>query len=143
VASTSLHHVLDPAEVVDRLVAALTTTGIVVVIEWAWERFDEATAEWAFARLGEDENWLNRRRDGWLASGMRWPDYLREWAAEHGLHPSDSIVRILDERLQRRQLRERPYLFHALVDTAETDEQAAIDAGEIRATRLDYVATVS
>jgi SAM-dependent methyltransferase len=143
VASTSLHHVLDPADVIDRLLAALTAAGAVVVIEWAWEKFDEATAGWAFERLGDGENWLSRRREGWLASGKRWPDYLREWTTEHGLHRSDAIVRLLDERLQRRKLSEGPYLFPALAGGTEADERAAIDAGEIRATRLDYIATVS
>lgn len=143
VASTSLHHVRDPAEVIDTLVASLTTSGVVVVIEWAWERFDDATAEWAFARLGDEENWLQRRRDGWLSSGKRWPDYLREWTAEHGLHRSDSIVRLLDERLQRRSLSEEPYLFHALAGTSGADEQTAIDSGQISATRIDYIAHVS
>jgi len=141
VASTSLHHVRDPDEVIGRIVDALTTAGVVVVIEWAWERFDEATAEWGFARAGDEENWLSRRRDGWLASGKRWPEYFPEWAAEHALHRSDTIVRLLDERLQRRRLTEGPYLFPALAHTTEADEQAAIDAGAIRATRLDYVAT--
>lgn len=141
VASTSLHHVADPADVIDRVVGALTTGGVFVVIEWAWEKFDDATAEWAFERMGDDENWLQRRHENWLASGKRWSDYLGEWTAEHGLHRSDSIVRVLDERLQRRSLSERPYLFPALAHTTEADEQAAIDAGEIAATRIDYVAT--
>jgi SAM-dependent methyltransferase len=141
VASTSLHHVADPANVIDRLVRALTVGGVVLVIEWAWEKFDDATAEWAFARLAEDESWLQRRHESWLASGKRWSEYLGEWTAEHGLHRSDSIVRLLDERLQRRSLSERPYLFPALARTTEADEQAAIDAGEIAATRIDYVAT--
>ena len=142
VASTSLHHVRDPAEVIDRLVAVLTSGGTVVVIEWAWEKFDEATADWAFARLGDDvEDWLHRRRDGWLASGKRWSDYFPEWTAEHGLHRSDSIVGVLDERLQRQALSEKPYLYPGLAGTTEADEQAAIDAGQIQATRIDYVAT--
>jgi hypothetical protein len=47
----------------------------------------------------------------------------------------------LDERLERRLLSYGPYFFADLADTSEADEQRAIDAGRIRATRIDYVAT--
>jgi len=50
VASTSLHHVADLDEVLDRVKTTLVADGVLVV-EWAWERFDEATARWCFARL--------------------------------------------------------------------------------------------
>src|SRR5262245_43513034 len=47
-ASTSLHHVRDPADVVGRIASALAGDGRVIVVEWAWEEFDEPTAEWCF-----------------------------------------------------------------------------------------------
>jgi SAM-dependent methyltransferase len=142
VASTSLHHVDDPAEVVDRIVDALPAGGLVVVIEWAWEQFDAETAEWCFARLRDtsDEGWLHRRRNGWLASGLAWPEYLRGWAEQQGVHRGYSLVRLLDERLERRALRPGAYFFPDLADTTEADERAAINAGAINATRIDYVA---
>jgi SAM-dependent methyltransferase len=70
VASTSLHHVADSAEVIDRITSTLTSGGAVVIVEWAWEKFDEQTAAWCFNRLGPDDEtgWLHRRRDEWLAS---------------------------------------------------------------------------
>lgn len=141
VASTSLHHVEDPAGVVDRLAGALRGGGVAVVLEWAWERLDEPTAAWGFQRLAEDADggWLRRRRDEWLASGRDWEGYLRDWAEGHRLHPSDLLVRLLDERLERRLLEEGPYLFPNLESTTAADEQAAIDAGQIRAIRVDYV----
>ena len=37
VASTSLHHVADLDEVLDRLAALLVPGGVLVVVEWAWE----------------------------------------------------------------------------------------------------------
>jgi len=51
VASLSLHHVADLDAVMDRLGALLVPGGALVVVEWAWEQFDEATARWCFARL--------------------------------------------------------------------------------------------
>ena len=51
VASLSLHHVADLEETLSRLRNLLVRGGVLVVVEWAWERFDEATARWCFARL--------------------------------------------------------------------------------------------
>ena len=141
VASTSLHHVAAPAAVIDRIARTLRRGGTAIVIEWAWERADEHTAQWCFARLvdDEEEGWLHRRRDEWLASGQDWPSYLHGWAEREGLHAGEVIVRALDERLERQRLAYGPYFFPDLRDTTAADEQAAIDTGEIRATRIDWV----
>ena len=103
VASVSLHHVGDPAEVLDRIAAALKPGGAVVVIEWDWESFDEPSARWSFERLdlaAESKGWLHRGREHWLASGRPWDTYLREWATGHGLHSARSLVDALDERVE-------------------------------------------
>jgi len=143
VASTSLHHVADPADVIDRITSTLTSGGVVVIVEWAWDKFDERTAEWCFNRLGRDDEkgWLHHRRDEWLTSGHEWPRYLRDWAEREALHPGNVLVRLLDERLERRLLSQGPYLFPDLAGTTEDDEQTAIDAGRIQPTRIDYVGT--
>jgi hypothetical protein len=83
----------------------------------------------------------HRRRDEWLASGHEWPSYVRGWAERERLHPGEVLVRLLDERLERRLLRHGPYFFADLAGTTEDDEQTAIDAGHIHATRIDYVGT--
>jgi SAM-dependent methyltransferase len=141
VASTSLHHVADPAEVIDRIASILAGGGTLVVVEWNWEEFDEQTADWCFERLGPDEEagWLHHRRDEWLASGQPWSAYVREWAKEEQLHDAHTLIRLLDARFHREHLAHGPYFFPDLARTSEEDEQAAIEAGQIRATRLDYV----
>lgn len=143
VASTSLHHVADPADVIDRITGTLTRDGAVVIVEWAWERFDEQTATWCFERLGPDNGagWLRRRRDEWLASACGWPSYLRDWAERDRIHPGGMLIRLLDERFERRLLECGPYFFPGLPETTEADEQRAIDAGLIQPTRIDYVGT--
>jgi SAM-dependent methyltransferase len=148
VASRSLHHVDDPAEVARRVAAALRPGGSLVVVEWAWERFDEQTAHWCFERLppaqaGEDQSWLQRRHAGWVASGEPWDAYFTSWAASHGIHPAERILGELDERFQRTSCEYAPYFFADLGDIAEADEQAAIHAGEIRATGIRYVGAVA
>jgi SAM-dependent methyltransferase len=143
VASTSLHHVANPAPVIDRLVGATRSRGVVIVVEWDWERFDQQTAEWCFARLGanDEPGWLHRLRDEWHASGEAWSCQVRDWADRESVHRGEALVGLLDERLERRLLSYGPYFFADLADTSEADEQRAIDAGRIRATRIDYVAT--
>jgi SAM-dependent methyltransferase len=107
VASTSLHHVADLDEVLDRLEALLVPGGVLVVVEWAWER--------------------------WAASGRPWENYCRTWAEHEGLHPGEEILRGLDARFDRQLYVEGPYFFADLADTSQAEEQAAIDAGQIRA----------
>jgi SAM-dependent methyltransferase len=124
IACTSLHHLVNPAEVIDRVITTLTSDGVIVAVEWAWEAFDEQTAAWCFERLG---------------SGQEWPQYMREWAEREGLHSAKKLIGLLDEQLTRTRLAHGPYFFPDLADTTEVQEQAAIDAEEIRATRVDWV----
>jgi SAM-dependent methyltransferase len=142
VASVSLHHVADPGEVLERVAAALKPGGAVVVLEWDWESFDEASARWAFERLdltAETKGWLHGGRDRWLASGLPWETYLREWATGHGLHSARALVHALDERFERVWSQRGAYLFPELAHTTEADELQAIEAGLVRALRIDYV----
>ena len=146
VASTSLHHVADLDEALDRLHALLVPGGTLVVVEWAWERFDEATAGWCFARLappatGVEPGWLHKHQERWLASGQPWDGYLRAWAEQEGLHPGGEILRGLDARFSRQFHAEGPYLFADLAATSEAEEQAAIEAGLIQAGGIRYAAT--
>jgi SAM-dependent methyltransferase len=142
VACTSLHHVTDIGAVLDLTAAALLPGGSLVVIEWARERFDETTARWCFDYLpppAGEPNWLQRRHDEWHDSGLRWEAYCRAWAQEEGLHADEDIVRELDARFDRQSLSYGPYFFPDLAGVSEDDEQATIDAGEIRANRISYV----
>jgi SAM-dependent methyltransferase len=142
VACTSLHHVADLAGVLDLVHAALLPGGRVVVVEWARERFDEATARWCFGRLPEpglDPGWLHRLRAEWQESGQSWDACLRSWVQAEGLHAGLDILNGLDARFDRRSLGFGPYFFPDLAATSEADEQAAIDAGLMKANRIQYV----
>ena len=146
VASLSLHHVADLEEVLDRLAALLVPGGMLVVLEWAWERFDEASARWCFARLappapGAEPGWLHKHQQRWATSGQSWDDYLGAWATVERLHRGEDIVRGLDARFDRQLYVEAPYFFPDLADTSEAEEQAIIDARQIRAGGIRYVAT--
>ena len=113
---------------------------------WIWrngtrERFDEATARWCFARLpapGDDPGWLHGQQAEWRESGQSWEAWLRSWAQAEGMHAGLDIVDGLDARFDREALAFWPYFFPDLAGTSEADEQAAIDAGLIKANRIDY-----
>jgi hypothetical protein len=138
--------VTDLDEVLDRLGAVLVAGGVLVVVEWAWERFDGATARWCFVRLasanpGEAPGWLDKGRERWAASGQPWDDLLGSWATQEGLHPGEDIVRGLDARFHRQLYVEGPSFFPDLADTSQAEEQAGIDAGLIGAGGIRYAAT--
>lgn len=142
VACASLHHVADLGVVLDQVNAMLVRGGVVVIVEWAWERFDEATARWCFARLptpGLDHNWLLHRHAEWQQSGQPWDAYLRSWAEAEGMHAGQDVLDQLDARFDSRPVTYGPFFFPDLADTSEADEQAAIDTGLIRAASIQYV----
>ena len=145
IACTSLHHVHDPDLVLDKLAGALKPAGLVVILEWDWEGFDEATARWCFERLepGVTDGWLPRHRDGWAGSGQTWEAYLREWTGGHGILSVRQLVEDLDKRFERIVCQRGPYCFQDLRDTTEAEELDAIGAGRINATRIDYVGRVA
>ena len=142
VACTSLHHVANLDTALDLVAAALVPGGVAVIVEWARERFGEATARWCFARLpeaGDHLGGLHRRQAEWRGSGQPWDAYLRSWAQAEGLHAGQAILDGLDARFDSRPATYGPYFFPELAGTSEADEQAAIDGGLIQANRIQYV----
>ena len=140
IASNSLHHVSELSAVVDLIAQRLHPGGILIVVEWARERFDEATARWCFDHLADDEpGWLHRRREEWLASGQLWDAYLNSWARADGLHTGQDILQALATRFDTRLLARGAYFFADLAGATAADEQANIDAGHIQANGISYV----
>jgi hypothetical protein len=126
---------------------------------WVWERCDEATARWCFARLpgptlpgpthpgptqgghaehDHDHGWLRKQQADWQESGLAWDDYLRTWGEAEEIHTGQDILTELDARFDSQHLTYGPYYFTDLAGTSEAEEQAAIDAGLIQATRIQY-----
>jgi SAM-dependent methyltransferase len=152
VAILSLHHVEDLGMAVSNMADLLRAGGTLVVVEFAWDRIDEATAEWALERLpvaslSEKHSWLGRRCQEWARGGRgetRAPaeSYFAEWASEEGFHSSRRIRDELGRRFVERLFEWVPYLYPDLrEDVSESDESAAIEAGTINATGFRYVGT--
>jgi inosine/xanthosine triphosphate pyrophosphatase family protein len=80
-------------------------------------------------------------RQAWLESGQPWAEFLAAWRAAEGLHTAGDVIGALNARLRQRSFGYGPYFFPDLDVTTEADEQAAIEAGQIQATRVRYVGT--
>jgi SAM-dependent methyltransferase len=152
VAILSLHHVEDLGMTLGNIADLLRAEGTLVVVEFAWDLIDEATAEWALERLpaaspSEKPSWLGRCCRGWARGGRgetRAPaeSYFAEWAAEEGFHSSRRMRDELGRRFEERHFEWVPYLYSDLgEDVSESDENAAIEAGTINATGFRYVGT--
>ena len=124
VASRSLHHVADLAHAVDKI-AQLAP--LLVVDEFAWDRFDERTAAWYLAQLDDASSSVQQ--------------CLREWKEEHsGLHGHETLRIGFERRFRERSFVWRPYLYrYPEVRADEESERAAIDAGVIDALGFRYV----
>ena len=137
VASVSLHHVDDLAAAFDAIERVLRPGGLLVVEEFAKERFTGATARWyyhqrrALEAVGIAEAPLPDDFDAWL----------REWEREHAdIHPLTDLRRELDARFAPRHCGWGPYLFdYGLRDALEPLERELIEAGAIDATGFRFV----
>jgi ubiquinone/menaquinone biosynthesis C-methylase UbiE len=152
VAILSLHHVEDLGMALSNMADLLRAGGTLIVFEFAWDRIDEATAEWALERLpvaslSEKPSWLGCRCQEWARGGARETrapaeSYFAEWASEEGFHSSRRIRDELGRRFVERFFEWVPYLYPDLrEDVSESDESAAIEAGTINATGFRYVGT--
>jgi hypothetical protein len=96
--------------------------GLLIVEEFAKERFTGATASWYFECLGV-------------------PDDLETWRSEHAdVHAFADVKRHLDARFTERHLSRGPYLFDYLGDDSlEALERQLIDEGRVEATGVRYV----
>ena len=125
VASYSLHHIKSLHTAIDRIADLLTPAGTLVIEEFGWDRFDQATAKW-----------YAREQGGAPAESV-----LADWEAEHeGLHGYAQMRQALDERFRESFLEWRPYLYRCLDrDDLEPREREAIVQNEILAIGLRYV----
>ena len=153
VASLSLHHVEDLRVAVGNIANLLRTGGSLVVVEFAWDRIDEATAEWVLERLpatspSEKPSWLERCCRGRARGGEgeshghgdHAEAHFAEWAGEEGMHDSRQVRAELERHFAERFFEWVPYLYPDLGDgVSEANESAAIESGTINATAFRYV----
>jgi SAM-dependent methyltransferase len=124
IASRSLHHVPDLELALDKIAQL---AALLIVEEFAWDRFDKRTAAWYLANLSGPSKSIEQ--------------CLREWDEEHtGLHGYETLRTALDRRFHQRFFAWRPYLHrYPEVNASQQSEQAAIEAGRINALGFRYV----
>ena len=136
-ASVSLHHVEDVGAAVAKITGLLRPRGLLVLEEFAKERFTGATARWyyhqrrALAALGLDEAPVPDDFETWQ----------RRWAEEHAdIHPFAELRRHVDAGFGERSVAWGPYLFdYRLSDALEPLERELVEAGALAATGVRYV----
>ena len=153
VAILSLHHVKDLGMALVNVANLLRPGGSLIVVEFAWDRIDEATAEWVLERLpvtspSEKPSWLERFCRGWACGGEgechdhgdHAEAHFAELAGDEGLHDSRQVRAELERRFVERFFEWVPYLYPDLGDgVSEAIEIAAIESGTINATAFRYV----
>lgn len=143
IASVSLHHANDLGEVLDHASEIISVGGVMLVIEWFSEDFDEATARWCFRHRLRDPSepgaWLAELNDEWAASQLPWEAFRQSWLDHHQLHPAAAIRNELADRFVTTHESTGPYYFPDLLDADVLTEDAAISAGEIRPGCLRYM----
>jgi SAM-dependent methyltransferase len=154
VAVLSLHHVEDLGTALDKVAGLLAAGGALIVVEFAWERLEGATAEWALERLpaaspSAHTSWLERCCGGrgderrHRDHGDHTEAHFAGWA-EEGFHDSRMMRGELQRRFVERWFEWVPYLYPDLAEgVSEADERAAIEAGNINATGFRYIGTVA
>ncbi len=153
--SLALHHVHDLGVVLDKCLDLLPA-GPLIVVEYAHERVDDATAHWYMANLPQGpreyddqthensrgflaasyDEWLRASESGSIVSFERW---YHEWSEQHGMHLGEAILRELRARFDQRFLEWGPYLYANLQQLTATAEEAAIARGAIQATSFRFV----
>ena len=132
VANRSLHHVDALATALDAIALRLERGGRLLVVEWAHERLDDATAEWFRGRLAV------------LAAAGHGPpapagiDELRAGYAD--LHTGEAVLAAARDRFDERRLEWFPSL-HLQLDgvASEALEETLVAAGAIQATGFCWV----
>ncbi|MBA2533774.1 MAG: class I SAM-dependent methyltransferase, partial [Rubrobacter sp.] len=112
VAILSLHHVEDLGRVLDKIADLLRVGGNLIVVEFAWDRLEGATAEWALERLpaaspSGHTSWLERCCRGWTrggegGGGVPAGAHFAGWA-EEGFHNSRTMRGELERRFVERR----------------------------------------
>jgi SAM-dependent methyltransferase len=130
VASRALHHIPDLGGALSKLQRLLVPAGRLIVVEHAFDRFDEPTARW----------YLERRRATDAGAPSSLQACLAEWEADHaGLHGYAAMRRELDGRFTERWFAWTPSLYLELGESLEDEEGRLIEAGSIQATGVQYV----
>jgi len=132
VASLSLHHVADLGVAVDKLAELLEPGGLLLLDEFARERFVGETARWYHGRRRD------RDPEGIPAD---FDVFIERWHDDHDdVHPFEEVHAVLATRFSELLFERAPYLYdYHLDDSLEPLERGLIEAGTIEPIGIRYV----
>jgi hypothetical protein len=119
--------------------------GTLVVVEFASDRLDEATAAWALEHLApaSEDGWLARRRNEWKAQdgddGSGFADYLCRWAASENFRSATATIDALRSQFREMRFERWPYFYPELEGVTREQEIAEIEEGRIQTTGFSFV----
>jgi 2-polyprenyl-3-methyl-5-hydroxy-6-metoxy-1,4-benzoquinol methylase len=131
VANRSLHHITELAGALDKIAGLLCPRGRLILIEHAWDRLDEPTAQWLLEQRAKIEPGSSHSLEKCLA----------EWREDHaGLHRYGAMREELGLRFTELFFAWMPYLYGELDGLdLESEERRQIESGAIQATGFRYV----
>lgn len=131
VANRSLHHITELAGALDKIAGLLRPSGRVILIEHAWDRLDEPTAQWFLEQQAKLEP----------ASSRSLEKCLDDWWDDHAdLHGYAAIREQVELRFSELFFAWTPYLYGELEGLdLESEERRQIESGAIQATGFRYV----
>ena len=146
VATLSLHHIVDLDAAVAKIASLVVPGGTFVVVEFASDRLDEATAGWALKHLvpGNEHGWLAHRRSEWIAQDggdddSGFAEYLRRWAASKKFHSAAAMLEVCRSHFGEMHFEPWPYLYPELEGVTREQEIAEIESGQIQAMGFSFV----
>ncbi|MPZ73324.1 MAG: methyltransferase domain-containing protein [Nitriliruptorales bacterium] len=146
----SLHHIRDLDRAVSKIADLLVPSGRIVVVEFAWDRFDDATALWCLKHLPSEpgeHNWLHalcvQLRERQLQGQPLQADALiHGWAADEGFHSSAEMTRALRRRFSNDAFEWAPLSVPEPADVTAEEERVAIHSQRIAATGLRFAGSL-
>jgi SAM-dependent methyltransferase len=133
VASRTFHH-LPLDESFERVIRALEGGGPLVLDEFAWDRFDEATADWY---EGQRRVLVAALQNDRAPSAADWEDHH---SRIHDVHRFDTLRAALDRHFEEVHFEWVPYLWRYLGGPATLAlEESLIAAGAIQPIGFRYV----
>jgi SAM-dependent methyltransferase len=136
VAGLALHHVGSLAVVLDKVSSLLRARGRIIVYEFAWDQFDQKTAQWFWGRRSTLSPGMRRRFGGRSPAVC-----LNKWRRTFSdLHTYRQMRGALDRRFTARLFAWTPYLHEYPGGvSSEPYERRLIEAGAIRPLGFRYI----
>lgn len=133
VANRSLHHIADLTEALKKIHRLLTSGGVVILNEFAWEQPDERTSRWYT---------INAREPNRYGDSLRSENFPKQWIEEHqDMHDSRAMRGALDAFFEQRLFEWVPYMavYYLTRPDLVDEEKRLIDDGDIGPLGFRYV----